>query len=188
MAREQKSERRDMLNILEEVIEREFIPANQDVMEESGTSGRIGQMECHLSYDNRTEQTLLCKFDKAENNKVLFPYFREVHGFLGMCDYILFVEDVDNLFVFMIDLKDSANSAKHQATYAQTFAEFIINRIKTIKGEEAFPKPVSYRKIGVKTTCAKCTSKQYARLCYDEDNYLVLPNYHEFRTRLLMDL
>ena len=187
MAREEKVEHRDILSIIEEVIRAEFIPDDQTVMREDDTHGKKGSMVCHISADSRSEQVLLCKFDKGEDNKSLFPYFNEVHGFLSMCDYIMFVEDTDNLFVFLIDLKDTSNSAKPQTMYAESFAAFILERIRAVKGDGIISKPVSYRKIGVKTGCVKCTTKQYETLGYDKDYYLTLPNYHTFHTRLLMD-
>lgn len=175
-----------MLDVIQNVIKGIYIPADQENMVETCTNGRQGSMSCHI--DRKNEEVLLCKFDQQEKNSLLFPYFEEVHGFVSMCDYILFVEDDSSLFVFLVDLKDSRDSAKPQTMIAQTFAEFIINRIKTIIGRDNFPKPVEYRKIGVKTTNAKMTTKGYEKMAYDPDGYVVLPDYHKFYTRRMMDL
>ena len=56
-----------------------------------------------------------------------------------------------------------------------------------IVGEDVFSKPVRYRQIGVKTTCHKMPTMGYAKLAYDKDDYLVLPDYRHFYTRLMMD-
>ena len=175
-----------MLDVVQNVIREQYIPADQNHMIEIDTKGRKGKMMCQI--DRYKEETLLCNFDQRGNNKLLFPYFQEEHGFVSMCDYILFVEDRQSLFIFLIDLKDTSDSPKQQTGIAQTFAEFIVRRITEIKGKEAFPKQIEYRRIGCKTTNARLTTKGYSKLAYDEDGYLVIPDYHHFYTRWLMDL
>ena len=175
-----------MLDIIRSVVKDKYVPANQHHMVETNTGGRLGSMQCQI--DTHHEETLLCKFDQGGENCQLFPYFQEVDGMVSMCDYILFVEDRDELFAFSVDLKDTVNSPKQQTLIAKSFAEFIVNRVKTVFGKEAFHKPVSYRQIGAKSTCDKMTTKGYENQAYDDDGYLVLPDYHHFYTRLLMDL
>lgn len=177
---------RIMLDIIQQVIRGKYIPTDQDSMVETNTSGRVGSMSCQIIRKN--VETLLCSFDQRGRNSELFPYFEEHHGFVSMCDYILFAEDKQNLFVFLIDLKDSTNGPKAQTGIAQTFAEFIVRRITEIRGTAAFPKPVVYRRIGVKTTNAKMTTKGYASLEYDEERYLVLPDFHRFYAQWLMEV
>lgn len=162
------------------------MPADQSQMTEKKTGGRRGTMVCQIC--RKHEETLLFSFDERGNNQKHFPYFKEVSGFVSMSDYVLFVEDADALFVFSIDLKDSPDGAKRQTLITRTFAEFIVHRIKTIMGDGAIPKPIHYRQIGIKTTCYKLTTKGYENMRYDDDGYLVLPDYHRFYTRLLMDL
>lgn len=174
-----------MLDIIRSVVKNKHIPTDQTCMVENKTGGKKGSMKCQIDTDK--EEVLLCRFDQGGNNYQLFPYFQQVDGVVSMCDYILFVEDDKNLFTFSIDLKDSANGPKQQTIYAHTFAEFIINRIRAVFGATKFPKPVEYRQIGIKTTCDKMTTMGYTRLTYDNDGYLVLPDYHHFFTRLLMD-
>lgn len=175
-----------MLDVIHSVIKDEFIPSDQTNMIEDKTNGRLGSMKCQIDCGN--EEVLLCSFDRRNNNNTLFPYFNEVEGFVSMCDYILFVEDETNLFVFLVDLKDSTVSAKYQTCIAKAFAEFIVNRIIAIKGRQQFNKVVQYRMIGVKTTNSKMTTKGYENLAYDLDGYLVLPDFHHFYARRLMDI
>lgn len=186
MVRNKTRNTRQMLDVIESVIKEKYIPAEQLQMVERKTGGRRDSMACHI--DRKHEEVLLCSFDERGNNNKLFPYFKEVSGFVSMSDYVLFVEDEDSLFVFSIDLKDSAHSPKQQTMLARTFAEFIINRIKTIFGESAFSKTIQYRQIGIKTTCFKTTTKAYENLHYDSDGYLTLLDCRRFYTRLLMDL
>lgn len=186
MAKKNRVDCHQMLDIISSVLEAQYISVDQNFMVETNTGGKCGSMQCQI--DTKNEETLLCKFDQSGNNHKLFPYFKEVHGMVSMCDYILFVEDNNELVAFSIDLKDTIISPKQQTLIAKTFAEFIVNRIKVILGEASFPKPVRFRQIGIKTSCDKMTTKGYEKLVYDDDDYLVLPDYHHFYTRLLMDL
>lgn len=185
MAKKSKANTRQMLDVISGVVINKHIPSDQTRMVEHNTGGRKGSVQCQI--DKGKEEILLCRFDQRSKNYQLFPYFQQVEGMVSMCDYILFVEDDKNLFAFSIDLKDTADSPKPQTIYARTFAEFIVNRIRAVWGMKNFPKPVEYRQVGIKTTCDKMTTMGYARLAYDADGYLVLPDYHHFYTRLLMD-
>lgn len=174
-----------MLDIIRSVVKDRNIPDDQQHMVEKKTNGRLGSMSCQINTLN--EEVLLCTFDEGAHNYKQFPYFQQVHGMVSMCDYILFVEDEKELVAFSIDLKDSTDGPKPQTLRSKTFAEFIVNRIKVVVGEKFFSKSVRYRQIGVKTTCHKMTTMGYAELAYDKDDYLVLPDYRHFYTRLMMD-
>lgn len=174
-----------MLDVISSVVKNKYIPSDQTCMVEQNTRGRKGSMKCRIN--THQEEVLLCRFDQGSSNFQLFPYFQQSDGMVSMCDYILFVENDKELVAFSIDLKDSSISSKKQTLNTRTFAEFIINRIKIVKGDNAFPKPVRYQQIGIKTTCGKMTTKGYAQLAYDPDGYLVWPDYHCVNTRLLMD-
>lgn len=186
MAKKNKKNLRLMLDVISSVIKSKFIPAEQIKMVESSTHGKKGAMECVIC--NKEEETLLCSFDQKGNNKSLFPYFNETDGMVSMCDYILFAEDSGGLYVFSIDLKDTTISPKKQTIIGNSFAKFIINRICAIKEKSVFPKPVRFAQIGIKTTCEKQTTKSFEEMAYDSDYYMVLPDYHKFYTRKLIDL
>jgi hypothetical protein len=186
MAKKRKQNKRVMLDIIKRVIKDKYIPANQTIMAETDTGGKQGRMSC--SIECKDEEILLCSFDEKGNNANLFPYFCPEEGYLSMCDYILFAEDNEKLFVFLIDLKDTTVSAKKQVGIARTFASFITDRISEIEGSANFPKPIEFRKIGIKTTQMKMTTKEYEKLAYDQDKYLVLPDYHHFYVRRYMNL
>ncbi len=175
-----------MLDIIRSVIKGKYVPEDQKYMAERDTNGRLGSMRCQI--DTNGEEVLLCSFDERTNNYLHFPYFQQVHGMVSMSDYVLFVEDDKEMVAFSIDLKDSKDGPKPQTMRTQTFAEFIVNRIRVVFGETVFSKKVRYRQIGIKTTCCKMTTKGYEQMKYDEDYYLVLPDYHHFYTRHLMDL
>lgn len=185
MAKKNNINPRQMLDVIASVIKDKYIPADQTKMIELNTKGRKGSMACRIC--TKDEEVLLCTFDERGNNYRHFPYFFQEEGMVCMCDYILFVEDANNLFVFSIDLKDSTSGPRQQTLRTKAFAEFIINRIRVVKGKDSFPKDVQYRQIGIKTTQQKMTTKGYEEL-YDSEGYRLLPDYHNFYTRWLMDL
>ena len=176
-----------MLDVIQQVIRGEYIPGNQLEMVANDTDGRQGKMTCRICAAQGDEM-LLCSFDRCGNNHLLFPYFKEEQGFTSMCDYILFVEDDESMFVFLIELKDSSHRAKRQTGIARTFAEFIIGRILEIKGKSNFPKSIKYRRVGVKTSHTKMTTKGYDTMGYDNDGYVVLPDYHNLYIRKMKEL
>lgn len=186
MAKRSSSNKRQMLDVIRGVVKDKYVPSDQSHMQETGTGGRKGAMQCQI--DTNDEEVLLCRFDQGGNNYLLFPYFQQQTGMTSMCDYIMFVEDNKEVVAFSIDLKDTANGPKQQTLRAKTFAQFMVDRIRTVYGSSAFPKPVRYRQVGIKTTCEKMTTKGYANLTFDPDGYLVLPDYHHFYTRMLMDI
>lgn len=176
-----------MLDDIRNAIKEQYIPDNQSYLIEKDTHGRKGQMECRIC-STKDEEILLCRFDQGGDNCKLFPYFNEEHGLVSMCDYILFVEDDKSLFVFLIELKDSAHSPQKQTTIAQTFAEFLVKRIETINDKYSIIKPVSYRKVGIKSRRSKITTKGHANLTYNKNNYVVLPDCHKFYIKQMKEL
>lgn len=175
-----------MLDIIKQVIRNSYIPSNQLEMVEIDTNGKRGKMLCRICF--KDDEFLLCGFDRKGDNHLLFPYFNEKKGFVSMCDYILFVEDDENLFIFLIELKDSNHGPKKQTRISQTFAEFLIRRIRVIYGEDQFPKHVEYRSVGIKSGCLKMKTKGYEALAYDKNGYVVLPDYHSFFIRRMKEL
>lgn len=178
---------RVLLDAIRQAIRGDFIPENQYDMIAEDTNGKAGTMSCHIC-DSYEDEILLCSFDKEGGNSKLFPYFQEEQGLLSMCDYILFVEDDNKMFVFLVELKDSSHHSKKQTLIAQSFAEFLVSRIKAIRDEALFSKDIEYRKIDVKSRCSKMTTKGYASLSYDPDGYTVLPDYHKFYIKQLKEL
>lgn len=178
---------RVMLDAIHQAIKDKFIPENQLDMVANNTNGRHGMMSCHICA-SKGEEILLMAFDQEGDNCKLFPYFQERPGLVSMCDYILFVEDDKNLFVFLIELKDSSHRSKKQVMISQSFAKFLVNRIKAISDKQSFFKPVEYRKIGIKSGCSKMTTKGYDTASYDKDGFTFLLDYHNFYIRWLKDL
>ena len=172
---------RTLLDAIQQAIKAEFIPENQYDMVANNTNGKRGTMSCHICA-SKSEEILLMSFDKEGDNCKLFPYFQEKQGLVSMCDYILFVEDNNNMFVFVIEMKDTSHSSKRQTMISQPFAEFLVNRIEAIS-DNSFSKHIEYRKIGIKSGCSKMTTKGYASLSYNKDGYLTLPDYRKFYTK-----
>ena len=152
---------RVMLDAIHQAIKDKFIPENQLDMVANNTNGRHGMMSCHICA-SKGEEILLMAFDQEGDDK--------------------------NLFVFLIELKDSSHRSKKQVMISQSFAKFLVNRIKAISDKQSFFKPVEYRKIGIKSGCSKMTTKGYDTASYDKDGFTFLLDYHNFYIRWLKDL
>lgn len=176
-----------MINALRKVIKADRIIPDQDKLVEENVmaDGSPFIMETGImSY--RNVGYLSCCFDKGGLNTKEFPYFNDIEGYCKMCDYIVFAEDDERLFVFLVELKNS-NSPIKQLDITETFAKFIIARMQLI--EDNFDKDIYYRKIGVKLTHnghQKRGTKGY-EFCYDDNNYALLPDYRRFDLKYLMN-
>lgn len=74
---------------------------------------------------------------KYDTNKDIFPFFKSqgVTGLKKVCDYILFAEEGEHLFVYLIELKKGTESAKSQLEAGQCFAKYILSTIERLKLE-----------------------------------------------------
>ena len=118
------------------------------------------------------------------NKKALFPYFNRIEGIHKMCDYFLFVEDNDAIFVFIIEMKKGHFSPQKQLDLSENFIKFVLRRMCLIDGLR-LEGPFFIRKIGISDIKhPKRQLKVGYDLYFDENNYL--KRYHEskFRTDL----
>ena len=116
---------------------------------------------------------LICRFD---TQKDLFPYFQNKTGYKKNCDYIVFAENATNLYVFLVELKNTTTSPKTQLNISKPFAEFLISRIEAVAGSAA--KEIVFRMIGIKEKARFCksTTKGFVdEYTFDDDGYLLLP-------------
>lgn len=164
-----------MLDCLKQAIVDDFIPIDQKYMSESFIIGRTPQsMSCEI-FPYKGQEYLLCQFDRQGFNNQSFPYFNsDVDGLVCMCDYILFVEELDRMLVLLLELKHDASPQK-QVRINLSFARFICERLKTIF-DTSFIKPCVYRKIGIRERYKPLHSTQDYVFEFDETDYALLPN------------
>jgi hypothetical protein len=71
------------------------------------------------------------KYDVAKD---ILPFFKTtgVTGLKKICDYLLFIEEGEHLFVFLVEMKKGTESAKRQLDAGQCFSEYIISTINRL--------------------------------------------------------
>jgi hypothetical protein len=70
-----------------------------------------------------------CSVYRYDNQTDLFPFFKN-HGvskLKKMCDYVLFIEEGEHLFTYLVELKKGTESAKIQLDAGECFVDYIIS-------------------------------------------------------------
>jgi hypothetical protein len=83
------------------------------------------EIKCH-----RDINYVLYRFDPTKIK--LFPYFSSESGLHKICDYFLFAEEGQHLYLLLIELKKGTESAQKQLLASHCFADFIIASARRI--------------------------------------------------------
>ena len=113
----------DKLNIIIDIIDDKHKLAIQShlIEEDIDVKGKKFKVEYPIVKHDVNVEYLLYRF--TEND---FPFFKDVTNLKKMCDYILFVQNKKQLFVFVIDLKSSNYPAQKQLNAAKEFVDFLM--------------------------------------------------------------
>ena len=123
--------RMSKLDIVAKILNSKFKPEVQNVLIEDNVDNRRQKfvVEYNIVSDRRTNY-LLYRFDKDA-----FPFFKDISGLKKSSDYILFAENDEDFYVFVIELKKGNESANKQLKASEEFVRFIIASAVRI-GEE----------------------------------------------------
>ena len=137
-----------------------------------------------VSYDGI--EHLIYRFDPNDEN--LFPYFKEIKNLSKICDFIIFAQRADEIFVFLIEMKLASGSPEKQLEMSEGFAHFILTRVETLCGKINENK-FFIRKIGLKDTACpqKMGTLGYPSLTYNKNGYMLLHKDFDVNLPLLMD-
>jgi hypothetical protein len=119
------------LEIINEILDSRYKSVIQDCLSEENIDNKGKKFS--LKYNIVKNYHINYELFRYDNNA--FPFFREVSLLKKMCDYILFAEEKNTLYVFVIELKSSNESAKKQLDAAVEFVNYIINTAKRIGKE-----------------------------------------------------
>lgn len=133
------------LEIINSILSDKFLDKNGVLFEEDRDSkGKTFTMKRIIICKNNIKYSLY-KYDSKED---VFPFFTKqdknkaigkgVTGLRTICDYIFFVEEGADLYIFLVELKKSANpktkkKAKEQLEAAKCFAEYLISTISRLE-------------------------------------------------------
>ena len=102
-----------------------------------------------------------------------------------MCDYIVFIENDEELFVLLIELKKgSAADAKKQLEMSEGFVEFVLNR--ACQAGVVIEKNHQIRKIAITDSfTAKKETMFYRDFHYDVSKYTLIQSKSDLRLAYL---
>ncbi len=168
------------LEIFDSILNNQLKPLNQGIMVEENYDnfGRRFKMESKI-VAGRTEH-LLFRFDYED----IFPYFSSTSGLKKMCDYILFAEERQLLYVFLIELKLSRLSAKKQLIAGKAFARYIVETAKRI-GHEIDDEDILIKSVRISNANQKKRKTRESFAQYNSDGYLDY-EFQDFRLKYLM--
>lgn len=112
------------INDVKTIFHSGCFPENQKKLEEIAFDGSV-IMEANIN-DGGVKEYLSCRLDP--NKGRIFPYFvRDTgKGLNSICDYFLFVEQVDTLYIFLVELKTGSASSAIQLEASHCFMNFIV--------------------------------------------------------------
>lgn len=125
------------------------------------------------------ENILVCRLDQNQNPKVtdMFPYLRgdsTARGLKGMkriCDYAIFVDKGNKVFVLLIEMKKGDDSPQEQLNVTEPLIEFIFERARILKHLVV---DYEIRKIGITDKAEKRTTSDRGDTDYNQDKYVKL--------------
>lgn len=126
---------------------------------------------------------VIYRFDPTRTT--LFPYFTDIKHMKKMCDYIVFIENDEELFVLLIELKKgSAADAKKQLEMSEGFVEFVLNR--ACQAGVVIEKNHQIRKIAITDSfTAKKETMFYRDFHYDVSKYTLIQSKSDLRLAYL---
>lgn len=171
------------LDHIKKIIANGFFDAQQDKLIEDniGDKGSPFKMEKAI-YSQKAY--LLYRFDPDQTD--IFPFFNREKGLKQICDYILFTEQNDRLYVLLIELKCGNVSALPQLTASQYFVEYLIKSGKRIGLD--LTDDIQYRKIKIKETISGKKQRTQMQDPQPDENGIISYPYTQFRVPLLLEM
>jgi hypothetical protein len=173
------------LDFIKKIIADSFFDAQQNKLIEDNTDDKGIRFKMEKDIFSETKY-LLYRFDPDQID--IFPFFNGARG-LGLkkiCDYILFTEQNDRLYVLLIELKRSSGAALPQLTASQYFVEYLIKSGKRIGLD--LTDDIRYRKIKIKETISGKKQRTQMQAPQPDENGIISYLYTQFRVRMLLEM
>lgn len=155
------------IDILDEILSSKYLYDENELKEINYGHNRREIVNSYKIYSSSAGTLRVYRF---ENN--CFPYFSNVRGLKRMCDFVVFWEFEDVLYINLIELKDGIASCKPQLMASRTFIEYIINSCNRI-GYAIEDYQIKMLRLS-NTKINKMATKGYMKpeyLPFDEDDY-----------------
>lgn len=129
-----------------------------------------------IPIESKRSNYILYKYDDTsllkDLKKGLFPFFNNSSEVQKMPDYIMFVENGQQFYALIFELKEKKEQPISQLKAGKTFVEFIVNTINRTSQSRIDPQ---IRGLGISRFNAKRTTKlrniEYNRFNYCEYNF-----------------
>jgi len=170
------------LAVINEILNEKFKPANQlDLIEDNlDKQGRPFKTQYRIVSGNIPYS--LFRYNPEETD--IFPFYSQVSNLKKVCDYRLFAEEGNYLYVFLIELKKSNLSARKQLRASKVFVNYIIDSARRI-GKD-LDENIAMRMIRICVTkLTKRVGREQDVIYFDKDGYCDYL-YNNFRLKNLM--
>lgn len=156
------------LAVINEILNEKFKPANQLELIEDNFDNQGRPFKTQYPILSGRIPYSLFRYNPEETD--IFPYYSRVSNLKKICDYILFAEEGNYLYVFLIELKKSNLSAKKQLQASKVFANYIIDSARRI-GKE-LDEDIAMRMIRIcDTKLTKRVGREEDVISFDQDGY-----------------
>lgn len=171
------------LDHIKKIIADQFFPTDQEKLIEQNTDnqGKLFKMETTIFSE---KDYLLYRFDPDQAD--IFPFFNRQKGLKQICDYILFTEQNDRLYILLIELKRSTGAALPQLTASQYFVEYLIKSAKRIGLN--LSEDIKYLKIKIKETISGKKQRTKIEPPQPDENGIISYAYTKFRLPMLLEM
>ena len=161
------------LDNIESILNEKF-KDNSGILIETDKDKNGQKFEMRRTIVSNQLQYLSYKYDSKID---VFPFFKtNVSGVKKMCDYVLFIEENQNLHIFLVELKKGAESANKQLLSGESFANFIIETVRRINPETQIDtKKTYFRKIRI---CESKSKKQTLKMEIVEQKNGIIDHIH----------
>lgn len=160
------------IEILNNIFDPRFIEDSHETISE--------QSEGMTRYINKgslsDEDILICRLDQGDHLRVdLFPYImgnsshKGLRGMKRICDYAIFVDKDEKLFILLFELKKGKKTPKEQLDVTVPLIEFIFKRANILKHLDNISYEV--RKIGITDEVGKRTTADRGEVLYDDNKF-----------------
>ncbi|WP_343608182.1 hypothetical protein [Chryseobacterium oranimense] len=131
------------LNLISEILHEKKLFQDQNFLieKDKDTKGNIFEMKFKIVRKSRDIDYKLYRFENDD-----FPFFKDISGLKKMCDFILFCEQRNHLYIFVIELKLGPESAMKQLNSSEEFVKFLIKSCKRL-GKVIKEDKITIRKI-----------------------------------------
>lgn len=174
------------LDLLKRILDNDYIDENK-VLVETNVDEYKKSFTMRRDIVSYTDlEYILFRYDPDKIE--IFPYFSAISGLKKICDYIMFVEEKDHLYVLIIELKKGLESANNQLVASECFVKFIIDSAERIGVK--LTSNIHFRKIRISEERANKVKKSLTKpkgLEYDVNKVINYDHKTHFRIKEIVD-